>query len=259
MIKNHKKEYSKYKKRYLELKYNYDGQLTKKLENKKQYNRATLILIEESYDNNTGRNEPTIILFADKKWHTYIEPGGKIEIKGNDIDTILIETIKRELREESLNTLNVTDTVIKNSKYVDYFDTRTQLYTRAFVIAIKSNQYKTEIYDNNKNILSQRKIPFHWQETVDTDRFYINDIIKCIKNIGGDYLKHNHIQCNSVDGNQHHIYNRTIGIINTLIKANILDCIINKAKDTKIINFNIDHVSHAYPKFLIGTNTIEIY
>lgn len=65
----------------------------------KNYDRASIILIEESYDNNNGRDEPAIILFYETRWNTYTEPGGRIDVNSDDFDQILLETAMREIRD----------------------------------------------------------------------------------------------------------------------------------------------------------------
>ncbi|ARF11509.1 hypothetical protein Klosneuvirus_1_366 [Klosneuvirus KNV1] len=247
-------QYFKLKKKYITHKSNGHYILEKKeINHIKKYDRASIILIEESYDNNNGRDEPTIILFYETKWNTYTEPGGRIDIKGDNFDQILLETAMREIREETLNTIFIDQKLLENSKYIDFYNQKNKMYNRVFVISIKTNGFKKNIYDDNKDLLSGKDIPSMWKETSNVNRFYISDLLDCIK--GQDYNYFDNIPCHDAHNNKTFIYYRTMGIIDMIIKENILKDIISNSRKTKIYGFKVDLEEE---KFLQGTMTIKI-
>lgn len=247
-------EYIKLKKKYITHKSNGHYILEKKDGDQiKNYDRASIILIEESYDNEDGRDEPAIILFYETKWNTYTEPGGRIDIQGNNFDQILLETAMREIREETLNTIFVDKKILDKSKYNDYYNPKSKMYNRVFLVSIKSNNFKKDIYTNNKKILLDKDIPSMWKETSNVNRFYISDLIDCIKGI--DYNNYDNIPCYDSHHHKTFIYYRTLGIIDMIIKENILKDIISNSRKTKIYGFKVDFEEE---KFLQGTKTIEI-
>lgn len=217
----------------------------------KKFNRASIILIEESYNNNSGRKEPTIILFNNRKWNVFITPGGRIEIAGDNIDDILMETAKRELHEETLNTINIDENILKKSKSIDVLNQKTNLYTRAYLVSINKKMFDGEIYYNNKTILFNKIIPFEWRETNEVDRFYISDLFACIENINNEVARN--IVCKNVHGKLKIIYCSTWNIIYSMLQKNILDETLknlNKMRCHQNLYSNLD--------FLIGTKTLEI-
>ena len=222
-------KFIKYKKDYMKSKYEYGINNThtiiqKKINNKTvPFNRASTILIEKNYINNENRNGPTIILFKDTKWKTFIEPGGRIDRKGNEnknFNDILIDTAIRELQEETLNTFNINKKIYQKSLYIDTFDKIRNKYGRTFFICIDENLFDEKIYYHNKNIIfnqKQNNESIVWRETNDVDRFYIKDIEKCLLN-----FKYEDVLCNDINKIQHNIYYNTATIIYDCLKKDIL-------------------------------------
>lgn len=255
----YRSKYFKYKNDYIEAKYPNQlikrHQIIQKKVNDKTvpYSRASTIIVEQNYINKKNIKGPTIILFRDTKWNTYIEPGGRIDKKENNkrsFDEILIKTAQRELREETLNTFNISESVFKNLLYIDNFDKIRNKFGRAFFLCLKENSFNEEVYHHNKKIIFNQEITSNnivWRETNDVNRFFISDLQKCLKNYEGfDVI------CNDVNGNENTIYYNTASIISDGFKQNIFgdvfkNCIhINKIKwegDESFLNDTMTYVN----------------
>ena len=220
-----------------------------------KYSRASLIIIEESYDNGNGRNEPAIILFYCEKWNTFVEPGGRIEKLDMELDDLLVETAKRELSEETLNSICVDISTLKSSMYIDFKDTKTKMYSRVFTIGIKGNQFDKNIYYDNKEIISKSNAPIVWKETTNVERFYISDIVNSINGMGYEYNKSDNILCKNVNGGLRNIYYRTIGMLEQLINENLTITALVEPKEMVSYDFCSNKFSD---KFLMGTKTFGI-
>lgn len=127
------------------------------------------------------------------------------------------------------------------------------MYNRVFLVSIKSNGFNKNIYNDNKDLLSKKDIPSIWRETSNVNRFYITDLLECIKGI--NYNKDDNIPCRDFHNNKTFIYFRTIGIIDMIIKENILKDIISNSRKTKVYGFKVDLEEE---DFLQGTKVIEI-
>ena len=220
-----------------------------------KYNRASLIIVEESYNNNNGRDEPAIILFFCDKWGTFVEPGGRIEKLNMDLDDILIETAKRELIEESLNSIDINRSTLMDSAYIDFNDKKTKFCSRVFTIGIKGNQFDNNYYYENKEIILKNNVSSVWKETTNVERFYISDIIKSIDNMNDEYYKYDNVDCMNVHGEICNMYYRTIGMLQQLITKNLIYEALIKPKEM----ISYDYYPHKFTeKFLTGTKTLEI-
>ncbi len=104
--------------------------------NNKIYNRSATMIIEKSYKNT---NSPTIILFKDRKWDVYINPGGRIDKFYMNPDATLINTAKRELKEESCNLFDIDFDMYKTFEYVDIPHNKKNNYYRLFIFPIDKN------------------------------------------------------------------------------------------------------------------------
>lgn len=220
-----------------------------------KYSRSSLILVEESYNNCNGRNEPALILFYNKKWNTYVEIGGKIEKLGDELDNILIETARRELMEETLNSIGINVNMLRKSTYIDFNDEKTALYSRTFTVGIKQNQFDEKVYYRNKDIILKNNISSVWKETTEVTRFYISDILDCISKMKYNYSEYENVVCKNATGAPCNIYYRTIGMLDQLIKDEVLFEVLDHPKNMISYDFNSCKFTE---KFLIGTKTLEI-
>lgn len=219
-----------------------------------KYDRASSIIIEKSY-NSRFRCEPAIILVHNERWDTFVEPGGRIEKSENNLEMTLIKTAKRELTEETLNSLNISDYELKKSKYIDFNDQKTKLYSRIFVIAIKENMYDENIYYENMDIISKTKVEYAWKETSKIKRFYISDIIECINKMEYEYYEYENVKCINSNDELCNIYYKTIGILKQVISQSIIFDVLLNPRELYLYEFP---VSDSVKKFLAGTKTFEI-
>jgi hypothetical protein len=203
--------------------------------------RSSIILFEQSYENNSKRNELAVILFQNKKWNTFMEPGGR---KKNGT---LIETAIHELGEETLNSINIMSNTLESCFSFDHRDIKTGQYSRVYLIGIKPNQYNETTYRYNKNLLDKRQVPVAWKETDKVGRFYVSDLTRCI-----DMMADNsdNFECLNVNGEPCNIYYRTLEMIRSVIKENWFPST-NHDGSVSITQSN-------NKKFLIGTQTMEI-
>jgi len=220
-----------------------------------KYNRASSIIVEESYNNNNGRNEPAIILFYCEKWDTFVEPGGRIEKMDMELDDILIETAKRELTEETLNSIGINKLTLMDSAYIDFNDKKTKFCSRVFTVGIKGNQFDKNYYYDNKEIILKNNVSTVWRETTNVERFYISDIIKSINDMNFEYHKYDNVKCTNVNDEICNIYYRTIGMLEQLINKNLMVEALIEPKEMISYDFYPNKFTE---KFLIGTKTLEI-
>jgi len=226
----------------------------------RKYNRATMLVIECPDTNNAKKS---VILFMDKKHKTYYEPGGRIDnnISNNaniDYNDILLKTAVRELQEESANSLAIHKTsdineVIESKNYVDTTLLGTN-YTRTFIVNIKPDQYNSNIYYRNLDILTKNELsPKHWKETISTNRFYIDDIGSVINSINSNKSLYDrkYIECVDVNGVEQKIWNLTAIIIGEYIR--VFNNCNNNIRNSVIIDNNDNNNS-----FLNGTKTVCI-
>ena len=212
----------------------------------KKYNRAALLLIENT-------NDPTIILFKDRKWGTHMEPGGRIDgpVNFHSSNDILLETAKRELQEETLNTLHIDKTVLNESFHFDYYNKKTRMYERIYAIMVNPNNTLEEIYHNNKDILMSRNISSVWKETNDVGKFYLKDVVNCINR--NNFGSRDSI-CKNVNGKYCEIYSKTLDIIKDFIR----ECENGDFKNT--YSYGLNETSfNATEEFLKGTRILEIF
>ena len=167
----------------------------------------------------------------------------------------LIKTAKRELTEETLNSFNISDYELKRSRYVDFNDQKTNLYSRIFVIAIKENMYDDTIYYKNMDIISKKKVEHAWKEASEIKRFYISDIIECINKMEYEYYEYENIKCLNANDELCNIYYKTIGILKQVISQSIIFDVLLNPKELYLYEFP---VADSVKKFLAGTKTFEI-
>lgn len=257
-------KYLKYKTKYLKLKADLsEGKynvVTREIDGKVQrFNNASVLIVEQRYDNHNGRDEPCLILFHNKRWDTYVTPGGKVEKPVDDFDETLLNTAKRELQEETLNAITITDELLRKTPYVDVYNSHTDTYYRVFIIVIKHSRSIIGIYHDNKNTLSGQRTDEGWNETSGISRFYISDLMICIKNIDATNAvqqKYDNMRCTNTSGKQVNIYYKVVDIMNSVMETNILDEVINNTNKTRVYGFS---TSNAPKRFLIGTKTMEIH
>lgn len=179
-----------------------------------KFNRACTLIIEKNKIPGTDLSpEFKFVLFRHAKFKTYIEPGGKInrKINKNNKSDILIETARRELAEESLNTYNFSKNIYLQAKYFDHITKKTKYQIcRIYLILVSQNGFEKLIYNNNKNILNN-KINKKF-ETNNISKFKISDIKKSTENI-----------CPDITGQNQIIYSETMDILKIIIENNLLN------------------------------------
>ena len=213
-------QYIKYKNKYVNL--------------KNKINRAGIILIEKSYNNQKGRDEPAIILFRGQSMCA--DGGGRMDKE----DANLKVTATRELMEESANLFRLSTNILKDNLSYTYKDRI--CYFVGIIGPININYFK----DNIKTI-SQFKISESWKEVTRIHRFYISDLKNMDLNVP-DHL----ISVTDADGNSDLIImERTkIAIKNGLFK------VLNQIQYEQLHeNLNFQEGSN---KFLYGTKCYQI-
>lgn len=247
-------KYNKYKKQYQEAKILFSESkhfVIKEIKNNKEliYFRASILILEEYYTNNTGRSEPALIMLNDSNWNNYVEPGGRIENNDNVLDIILKETAARELQEETMNTFFMNKNNLNNVEYVDFYDEIYKKYGRTFVICIQGGIFDEKIYYHNKKIINKSHGNNVWKETNEISRFYLSDIYECLKK---DLNKN--VLCKDAHGETHKIYNKTAKLIKL---ANDNDLFKNKKFLQNIMFVKLKNYDGS-ENFLQNTKTYEI-
>ena len=142
------------------------------------------------------------------------------------------DTCKREVNEESLNTLNVN---LEKSKKVFFKG----YYCFFENININFNRFNST-YINNKKLLDEMELPDHWKETIKVDLFPLSSFTNVMNEHKSVYL------CKDAWGNEKKVWFRVIKYIKHAIMENILyfenGFIKNDLEEKKIIkidkNFN---------------------
>lgn len=203
-----------------------------KLDNK-MYKRASVMIVELS-------EMPTVFLFYDEKYSTYMEPGGRIDKDYGSVDNTLLETGKRELKEETMNTFSINGT----PPYIDCYDEKLKYYTRLYIIIMKQHMFDPHVYYDNKNIVVKNGAPNEWHEMNDFSQFYISDLLKCSN------VNDNTMSCVDVIGRQCNVYYRTIMFVQKMSKE------FNLINDVELeVNDIILRVNHMGPRYVMGTKT----
>jgi hypothetical protein len=251
--KLYRSKYFKYKNDYLEAKYKVNPSkhqlITKNINSHTvNFNRASTLIVEKNFYSQIA-NGPTVILFKDTKWKTFIEPGGRIDrdVKIEDFNQVLIDTAVRELREETLNTFNFHKNLFKNALYIDSYDKIRKTYGRTFILCLNENSFDETVYEHNKKLLFNQEATndnIVWRETNDVNRFFISDLEKCLQ-----YYKGFDVICSDVNGLKNKIYYNTANIIYSALKQNIYEKVLQKPIDIKKDNLANNEL------FLKGTIT----
>lgn len=147
-------------------------------------------------------NEIYIMLFKSKRV-VYCDLGGHKEN-----DETPEETCKREVNEESLNTLNVN---LEKSKKVFYRG----YYCFFENINIDFNKFITT-YNKNKELLNKMELPDHWKETIKVDLFPLSSFINLVNGNERIYM------CKNAWGVEKKVWFRVIKYIKHAILENIL-------------------------------------
>jgi hypothetical protein len=145
------KQYVRYKNKYVNLK------------QQNKVNRAGIILIEKSYDNKKGRNEPAIILFRGRSMCA--DGGGKMDKE----DTNLQVTATRELIEESANLFRLNTNILKQNLSYTYND------RICYFVGI-NGPIHINYFEDNIKIISEFNVSHSWKETTRIHKFYISDL-----------------------------------------------------------------------------------
>lgn len=126
---------------------------------------AGVILLEDYINPRTGKKEPCIILFRDKKSDTYFD-AGSIKKRGEDLK----DTARRGLREKSANLFRLSRFSLSNilasrsNNHISYFIK----LSKPFI----NNKYYT-----NLNIIKKNKPEPCWTSTDNVKRILVRDFI----------------------------------------------------------------------------------
>jgi len=191
MASNKKKfvaNYKKYKNAYIETK-------------NKKISRAVTMIFE---------NKETVILLNNKKWNTYTDIGGGVERNESVISAAI-----RELREESMNLLNLDQKLYDDLPFIDIQNKRTYRWCRVYILCI-ANNINMDIYHNNKKLI--HIIDYVWNETDNINKFNITDMMNNFK----EYQLHD-ISLTDINGDKQKIYCDTLNELKQIIDSGILD------------------------------------
>lgn len=126
------------------------------------YSGAGVLIIEDYYMKN-GKVEPCIVLVKNKASGEYSDFGGSYESKHNTLQN----TASIELREESRNLFNVSDSIIERTKKINIPALGDNFYR---MYLLKINGVCRKYFLHNKKIIDDlhqqgTKIPRSWRET----------------------------------------------------------------------------------------------
>lgn len=219
VIMDYSKSYKKYKKRYLHLK-KYQG-----------YKRTSLLLFE------TDGKELNVILFRNKRWQAYSDTGGRIS-SINTKNPLMLNIIK-ETKEETLNSLNIQQLFGTDQEpfYIDMKDGKDKV--RIYVLVIQKGIYDQTIFFENKDLLSERKVPHDWDEIDNVKIFKLKDLLACKKGT--------EVMCKG-----YKIYGRVLKYLRFVNSQNVLD----KAIQRPVHNFKIYRINN--PSMLRDTRSINL-
>lgn len=215
----------------------------------KSYYRAATLIIEKSYLNT---DRPTLILFKNRKWNVYANTGGRIEGKTNNLDRTLKITAIRELREETLNLLNLNTELYDTLKYKDIYNALNKKHYRTFLIPINGNIIDESIYYKNLEVIKKKwNVSPVWKETNDIKRFYLDELIMHSENVSDEYF-----YCDDVYGTKQKIYHFVMNELNAFNSDGLINRIIdNYDDDVEWNNLLLINYQNTSNNFLTGTNT----
>ena len=188
----------------------------------KYYSGSGVLIFERNYRSQNGNNGHAVILFRSSKNGEYEDLGGGIEIVDYNGPDTLLNTCKRETKEESCNLFNI-DKIDKSSIY-GYSGTSYSIdreaygdIYRCYAIGLAENQRNEtwkDIYHNNRRIIQQQAAPSGWQETDDMERFYVSDLLNCL----GQQV-HGPLRCRDANGLEKNISSRTKACLKLLLNG----------------------------------------
>ncbi len=215
------------------------------------YYRATTLIIERSYKDN---ERPTIILFKNKKWEVYVNPGGRIDGKVDDmnLNQILIRTAMRELQEETSNLIDLDNNIYATLEHINIYNNVNKKYYRAFLLPINGNIIDKSIYyQNNDMIANHPNVDIDWRETTDIKRFYLDELMAHSENVNSEYFN-----CEDVDGNYQKVYHFVINELNEFNSNGLINQIMENSQNTvEWFNLRLDEYKCVTNNFLFGTKT----
>ncbi len=193
-------------------------------------NRVKLIILEKDNGNYN------IILTHNRKWDSFTTVGGKMDRKDKD----LIDTLTREIKEETLNSLDI-QTIINKLLYFDLVDMRTRVY----VVVLNKDDFPSQEYYYNLKILGKYDLPYDWRESDGINKFKLRDLLNCINKLGvvEDF------RCIDIDGVEHKIFSNISQYLNKIVEDNILEKI-------GLFEYNKRTLINETEDFLNGTQTV---
>lgn len=236
----------------------------------KYYSGSGIMIFERKYKNLNGREEVAVILFRSSLTGEYEELGGSID--GNDYtggNDTLINTAKREVKEESYNlfnfdrvdianmyrginkNMNVEKNVIKGIPGEMY---------ECYAICLAENQNNDEwkqMYEYNKILINNNRLSTScWKETNDMQRFFLSDYMSCV-----GINPYGPITIVDSEGIVRTISGRTRTCLNMMLKDytvtgnSIVDIIVNISRSVVIVKNNV--IDNMKP-FLLDTISIIV-
>lgn len=235
----------------------------------KYYSGSGIMIFERKYKNLNGREELAVILFRSSLTGEYEELGGSIDVSDWADHNTLINTAKREVKEESYNLFNFDRVDIANmyrginkNMTVEKNVTKGipgEIY-QCYAICLAENQNNNEwkqMYEYNKILINNNRLSTScWRETNDMERFFLSDFMSCSGiNVQGP------ITMADSEGVVRSISGRTRTCLNMMLKDytvtgnSIIDVVINSARTVVIVKNNaLDNMK----PFLLDTISIIV-
>ena len=163
---------------------------------RKYYTGAGALIVFKEGDNYN------VVLFKNRNTNEYEEAGGGIEDVDYAESSTLERTAKREVAEESRNTINI-GLDLRNQQAVDVDN------YKCYVIYVGnvSTANVVTAYDTNKEIIDRSSLEGSWKETNDVKVFSLAQLAICSS------------PCTSIDGSSHKISERTLKVIKKFLSV----------------------------------------
>jgi hypothetical protein len=206
---------------------------------KKMIKRAKLIILEQS-----KLGSLNIVLFHNKRWNKYVTIGGRVE--GRDT---FANTIKREIIEETTNTINIDNLINFNKiKYIDWYNEenseveKVRIYFLILNLELPKGKSIEDLYDYNRTKIlnSCYNVSYDWNEMDNLIRIPLDNLIDVIntKDTIYSYFKYQTgFKVEDIQGNQVIVFKQVINYIkaglNTIFMTDLISSALTKYKIMK--------------------------